>query len=263
MKLNEFHGRPSPAMVVACLALLVALSGTSVAAVTAIPNNSVGRAQLRNDAVRSPKIKNGTIISADIALGAITASDVRDGSLLAADFKRGQLPAGPPGATGARGPAGPQGSSGPQGPAGAAGPDGSQGPTGPQGPSGIVKGTTATGGGPNPSGVTQFFGAPASVTVASANERVLVVASNAFGTLGSAAGSLNLFICYQQAGGQVTLVGNGILGLQLPANTKVPMGLSKVLQVPTGQYTVGMCGTGGANWTNNDWGTTTALVFKQ
>lgn len=41
------------------------------------------------------------------------------------------------------------------------------------------------------------------------------------------------------------------------------MELSKVLQLPTGQYSVGMCGTGGANWTNNDWATTTALVFRQ
>lgn len=37
--------RPSPAMVVACLALLVALSGTSIAAVSALPPNSVGTVQ--------------------------------------------------------------------------------------------------------------------------------------------------------------------------------------------------------------------------
>ena len=34
--------RPSPAMVVACIALLVALGGTSVAAVNAIAPNSIG-----------------------------------------------------------------------------------------------------------------------------------------------------------------------------------------------------------------------------
>ena len=34
--------RPSPAMVVACLALLVALSGTGIAAVSALAPNSVG-----------------------------------------------------------------------------------------------------------------------------------------------------------------------------------------------------------------------------
>ena len=39
--------RPSPAMVVACLALGIALTGTSVAAVTALAPNSVGTAQIK------------------------------------------------------------------------------------------------------------------------------------------------------------------------------------------------------------------------
>jgi len=264
MKRNRPRLRvPSPAMVVACVSLLVALGGTGVAAVNALPWNSVDTPQLRNDAVRGAKIKDGAVGSADIANGAITARDVRDGSLFATDFKPGELPAGPPGATGARGPDGAQGPAGSQGPAGPEGPAGPPGLAGPRGPSGVVSGTTATGGGPNPSATTQFFGVPASVTVASPTQRVLVVASNAFGTLASPAGSLNLFICYQQAGGAVTLVGNGILGNQLPPNSKVTMGLSKVLTLSVGQYSVGMCGTGGAGWTNNDWGTTTALVFHQ
>ena len=56
-------------------------------------------------------------------------------------------------------------------------------------------------------------------------------------------------------------MGNGIIGLQLPASTKVTMGLSRTLQLATGQYLVGLCGTGGTGWNNNDWGSTTALVF--
>ena len=48
--------RPSPAMIVACLALLVALGGTSVAAVSQLARNSVGTPQLRNGAVTNPKI---------------------------------------------------------------------------------------------------------------------------------------------------------------------------------------------------------------
>ena len=83
--------RPSPALVVACLALLVALSGVGVAATLAVPRNSVGTVQLRNNAVISSKVKNG--------------------SLLRADFKSGQLPAGPAGPAGAAGPAGPAGPS--------------------------------------------------------------------------------------------------------------------------------------------------------
>ena len=47
--------RPSPALVVATIALLVALSGTAYAAVTLAPN-SVGTAQLKNGAVTLTKI---------------------------------------------------------------------------------------------------------------------------------------------------------------------------------------------------------------
>jgi hypothetical protein len=83
--------RPSPAMVVACIALSVALAGTSYAAIT-LPKNSVGARQLKKNAVISSKVKNR--------------------SLLAVDFKAGQLPAGP------QGPQGPQGVQGIQGPAG-------------------------------------------------------------------------------------------------------------------------------------------------
>jgi hypothetical protein len=64
--------RPSPAMVIACLALVVALSGTSYAKILALPLNSVGTPQLKASAVTSPKVKNH--------------------SLLAVDFKPGQLP---------------------------------------------------------------------------------------------------------------------------------------------------------------------------
>jgi hypothetical protein len=82
--------RPSPALVIACVALFVALAGTGVAAVEVlVPRNSVGTAQLRSNAIVSAKVK--------------------DHSLEAKDFASGQLPAGPAGATGATGPAGPIG----------------------------------------------------------------------------------------------------------------------------------------------------------
>ena len=62
--------RPSPAMVVACVALLVALGGTSYAAIR-LPANSVGTRHIKNGAVTSLKIKNNTI----------TGSDVREATL--------------------------------------------------------------------------------------------------------------------------------------------------------------------------------------
>jgi hypothetical protein len=100
--------RPSPAMVVACIALVVALSGTGIAAVTAIPRNSVGTAQLRT----------GSVTNAKIAQNAITAAKVRNRSLVRSDFALGQLPAGPPGPVG---PAGAKGDKGDKGDAGVIG----------------------------------------------------------------------------------------------------------------------------------------------
>jgi hypothetical protein len=87
---------PSPAIVLAAIALGIALSGTSIAAVSQLPRGSVGTAQLQASAVTSAKIRNSTI----------TSGDVRNGSLLRRDFKRGQLPAGPVGAQGPQGPPG-------------------------------------------------------------------------------------------------------------------------------------------------------------
>jgi len=53
-------GRPSPAMIVAVIALIMALAGTGYAA-TQLPKKSVGTAQLKKSAVTNAKIKNGTI----------------------------------------------------------------------------------------------------------------------------------------------------------------------------------------------------------
>jgi hypothetical protein len=92
--------RPSPATIIASIALLVALAGTGYAA-TSLPANSVGPRQLQSNSVTSSKVKNF--------------------SLLKSDFAPNQIPAG------ARGPVGPPGTPGAPG---------SRGPTGPQGPAG-------------------------------------------------------------------------------------------------------------------------------
>jgi hypothetical protein len=91
--------RPSPALVVSCVALSVALGGTSYATVVSVPRNSVGTAQLKNRAVTTKKL----------ARNAVTSSEVKASSLLRSDFKPGQLPAGPQGPQGPQGPAGPPG----------------------------------------------------------------------------------------------------------------------------------------------------------
>lgn len=61
-------------MVIACVALFLATTGTSVAVVNALPKGSVGTKQLKKNAVISSKVKNR--------------------SLKAVDFAKGQLPAG-------------------------------------------------------------------------------------------------------------------------------------------------------------------------
>ena len=79
--------RPSPALVIAFIALFVAGAGSATAARLisgrSIKDNSVTGGDVRNDTLRS--------------------RDVRNGSLLRRDFRRGQLPAGPQGPPGRNG----------------------------------------------------------------------------------------------------------------------------------------------------------------
>jgi hypothetical protein len=91
--MKRIFGSGRYANVTATVALVIALGGTSYAAIK-LPANSV------------------------------TSKTVKDKTLLKKDFKPGQLPAGPKGADGAAGAAG---APGPQGPAG---PQGAQGPAG-------------------------------------------------------------------------------------------------------------------------------------
>jgi hypothetical protein len=102
-------------MVVACAALVVALGGTAVAAVVALPDGSVGTPQLANDAVVSAKIRDGSITSYDIANSTIRGADVRDHTLTRADFSKGALLPGPNGPLGPQGPPGSKGAPGTSG----------------------------------------------------------------------------------------------------------------------------------------------------
>jgi hypothetical protein len=73
---------PAPGLVISVVALVVALAGTSYAALS-LPKNSVGSKQIKANAVTSSKVKNR--------------------SLRPTDFKAGQLPAGPQGPKGDKG----------------------------------------------------------------------------------------------------------------------------------------------------------------
>ncbi len=77
--------RPSPAFVLASIALLVALGGTSVAAVQAtVPKNGVGSAQLKENAVTSAKIKNAAVTSAKLASNAVTSAKLANNAVTSA-----------------------------------------------------------------------------------------------------------------------------------------------------------------------------------
>lgn len=110
--------RISPSLAISCLALFVSLGGTGYA-VSRLPANSVGTAQLKRNAVTGTKVKNH--------------------SLRAADFAAGQIPAG------RRGPQGPQGDAGPAGQQGVKGDPGATGATGAPGAKGDTGNTGAAG----------------------------------------------------------------------------------------------------------------------
>jgi hypothetical protein len=84
--------RPSPALVIAMIALFISLGGVSYG--------------LARNSVDSREIKNGTVSSRDLKNNSVTSRDVKNGSLVTGDFKAGSIPAGP------AGPAGPPGADG-------------------------------------------------------------------------------------------------------------------------------------------------------
>ncbi|MGH3085037.1 MAG: hypothetical protein ACRDNP_13500, partial [Gaiellaceae bacterium] len=90
-------------MGVALVALFVALTGTSIAAVAAFPVNSIGARELKNGSVGTKELKGRSVTFGKIAAGAITSGLVQNGSLTMADFDHRQLPTGPIGPVGPAG----------------------------------------------------------------------------------------------------------------------------------------------------------------
>jgi len=92
-----FKRRPTPATVISCIALFVALGGTTYAAAT------IGSSQIKNNSIKSTDIKNNNIRSKDIRTGNVRSSDVKNGTLRARDFNAADLPKGPQGPKGDKG----------------------------------------------------------------------------------------------------------------------------------------------------------------
>jgi hypothetical protein len=84
--------RPTPAMAVAFIALLAALSGTAVA----LPGtNSVDSGDIKNNAVKTKDIKNNDVRTGDVRNSTLRGADVRNNSLTGADINEstlGQVP---------------------------------------------------------------------------------------------------------------------------------------------------------------------------
>jgi hypothetical protein len=78
--------RPSPSMVVALIALLVALAGTGYAAVH-LPRGSVGAKQLKKNAVTKAKIRESAVTQGKIHKDAITGIKIKNHSILGKDIR--------------------------------------------------------------------------------------------------------------------------------------------------------------------------------
>ena len=81
---------PSPAMVVACIALAVALGGTSYAAIK-LPRNSVGTNQLQKNAVVASKLSARSVGPQKLQNNAVTERTVKDGQLTGAKIVESTL----------------------------------------------------------------------------------------------------------------------------------------------------------------------------
>ncbi|HVQ59159.1 MAG TPA: hypothetical protein VMS60_09680 [Solirubrobacterales bacterium] len=63
-------GRPSPALIIAVIALVFALAGTGYAAFK-VPKKSIGTAQLKSNAVTNAKVKNNTLTGKKLKLSTL------------------------------------------------------------------------------------------------------------------------------------------------------------------------------------------------
>lgn len=123
--LSKLRG-PSPAMVVAVVALFAALSGGAYAAV------KITTSDLADNAVTHSKLANNSVWNSNLGQGVVQANNLSKS--LAQEI--GKTPNPSSGSTGSTGATGVTGQQGPQGPQGAKGDKGATGPTGDTGPRG-------------------------------------------------------------------------------------------------------------------------------
>ena len=80
--------RPSPAMAVAFVALLAALSGSAIA----LPGtNSVDSGDIKNNSIKSKDVRNNNLRSGDVRNNTLRSVDVRNDTLTGADINESTL----------------------------------------------------------------------------------------------------------------------------------------------------------------------------
>jgi hypothetical protein len=122
--------------------------------------------------------------------------------------------------------------------------------------------------GSDPSSSPAMLAEPVSVTIISDTQKVLVTSTKAFGTStlfgASGAQDLNLYVCHE-AGGALTPVGGGVMGLRAAADSRQLFALSATITgLAPGTYRFGLCGysSDAGSWNSNEFGYTTALVTQ-
>ncbi len=84
---HRFIRRPSPATVIASIALFVSLGGVSYGVATGsidsreLKNNDVRSRDLRNNDVRGTDIRTGTVVGGDVGNNSLTGSDILESAL--------------------------------------------------------------------------------------------------------------------------------------------------------------------------------------
>jgi hypothetical protein len=97
--------RPSPALVISCIALVVACTGTAVAATvitrsSQVKNNTLLSADIKDGSLQGRDIKNGTITVNKLKSGATTGSSAGGGGVTAFQALRKQGPENQPAGVG-------------------------------------------------------------------------------------------------------------------------------------------------------------------
>ena len=92
--MGRIRSKPSPGVVLGVIAILIALSGTSIA----LPGkNSVDSGDIKKNAVKTGDVKNQNLKGADVAANTLTGSDINESSLGTVPRAATASPSGPAG----------------------------------------------------------------------------------------------------------------------------------------------------------------------